>query len=261
MAKKNSGYVDHFSGVEYTQTTQKKDVRGRNTMLVVVLALLLLVILMIMVRMDVGGVGSKVLRPVFKDVPIVNGILPEPTDAVVSKETGYRNLNQAVERIHELEAQVDMLQKQHQIATTEPSTENQAEIEKLKTKINQLQVYEDNQKNFEATKESFYKEVVYNDQVNVEDYIKWYESMDADTAAKLYKEAVQTKTASDQEKELAKSYAKMDPAAAAAILDNMTGDIDAVVNILNAMNASERGAIMGEMNPMFAAKITKKMSN
>ena len=33
------------------------------------------------VKLDIGGFGSSVLRPILKDVPVVNTILPEPTEA------------------------------------------------------------------------------------------------------------------------------------------------------------------------------------
>lgn len=235
---------------------------GKGILACIVLVLLFLVILMICIRMDVGGFGTKVLRPILKDIPVVNQILPEPTDEEIAEETGYKTLAQAVARIDELEEQLAQLQQAQQSSgDAAQSTVDSGEIEALKNEIATLKVYEKNQKTFESTKEQFYKEVVYNDNVDVSDYTKWYESMDKDTAAKLYKEAVQTEAASEKEKELAESYAKMKPKQAAAILENMTADLDTVVHILEAMSAQDRGEIMGEMNAAFAAKITKKMTS
>lgn len=245
------------------QPVQKES--GKGLLVCVTLVLLFIIILLVCIRMDVGGFGTQVLRPLLKDVPIVKHVLPEATDEEVAIETGYRSLAQAVTKIEQLEQENAALKEQQASQTsTEGGTADaslQAEIDSLKQQIETLKVYENNQKSFEATKEKFYQEVVYNDHVDVSDYTKWYESMDKDTAAKLYKEAVKTREASEYEKELAETYAKMKPAKAAAILNTMTGDVDTVINILNAMNAKDRGAIMGEMDAIFAAKITKKMAS
>lgn len=249
---------DGFNTIPENQ--QEHSGYGKGILFCIALVLLFLIILMILIRMDVGGFGTKVLRPILKDVPIVNHILPEPTDEEIAAETGYKSLSQAVERIAELEAELEQLQNAASGDATQ-NTADSAEIERLKQQIATLQVYEKNQKTFESTKEKFYREVVYNDNVDVSEYTKWYESMDKDTAAKLYKEAVQTQEASEKDKDMAESYAKMKPEQAAAALESMSGDLDTVVRILGAMSAQERGEIMGEMTPNFAAKITKKMTS
>ena len=58
--------------------------------------------------MNVGGIGSS-LRPYLKNVPVVNKILPAATDEEIQEETGgkYKSLSEAVDRIKELEAQLD----------------------------------------------------------------------------------------------------------------------------------------------------------
>ena len=225
-----------------------------------IIAFLFLMILIIMIKMNVGGFGRDVLRPILKDVPGVNKILPEPTDEEIAKESGYSDLAQAVAKIEELENQIKQLEAQEAKGATDTQNEDYLkQIEELKEQIKQLKIYEENQKNFAATKEAFYKEVVSNDKVETSDYIKWYESMDADTAAKLYKEAVVEQEATEEQKVLAESYANMKPEKAADILEQMTGDMDTVVAILNEMSAEDRGKIMESMEPSFAAKITKKI--
>ena len=58
----------------------------------------------------------------------------------------------------------------------------------------------------------------------------------------------------------AQGYAKMDPAAAAKIFDNMTNNLDLVAEILWAMDASSRGNILANMDPEIAAQVTKLMN-
>ncbi|MCR4716833.1 MAG: hypothetical protein K5656_06600 [Lachnospiraceae bacterium] len=245
----------------YERDEEVKDFTAKNAFAVLIIVLVAMVALLCAIKLDVGGFGSKVLRPILEDVPVMSTILPEKTDEQVSEETGYKSLAQAVTRIQQLEEEVGLLKAKEASGNAELTNEDKKKIAELEKKIKKLQVYEKNQKSFDATKEEFYKEVVYNDNVDIEDYIKWYESMDADTAAKLYKEAVQTKEATAEEKELAESYAAMKPVQAARILETMTADLDIVVNILNEMSPEERGKIMGEMSSAYAAKVTKKMSS
>ena len=241
--------------------SETKQAGGVKTFFVgFVIVFLLLMILIIMIKMNVGGFGQDVLRPIIKDVPGVNKILPEPTEEEIAAETGYSSLAQAVAKIDELENKIQQLEAQQAVTETDSQKDEYLkQIEDLNEQINHLKMYEENQKSFEATKEEFYKEVISNDKVDTTDYIKWYESMDADTAAKLYKEAVVEQQATQEQKVLAESYANMKPENAAAILEQMTGDMDTVVAILNEMSAEDRGKIMGAMEPSFAAKITKKI--
>ena len=64
---------------------------------------------------------------------------------------------------------------------------------------------------------------------------------------------------SQKVKDWAEAYSKMEASNAASILEEMTGDTDLVAQILNNMSSSKRAAILAEMTPLFAAKITKVM--
>ncbi len=262
MKKVNDGF-NTIPITEYKPETKKHEAgSGKSALVCITIILLFIVIFMICVRMDVGGFGSATLRPVLKDVPLLNKILPPATDEEVAAESGYSSLSQAVTKIGELEKEIEALKTAQNTAEGDNSDTAalQSRIQELENQVATLKVYEDNQKNFEATKEDFYREVVYNDNVDVSDYTKWYESMNEDTAAKLYKEAVKTEETDAKNKELAEAYSHMKPEKAAKILENMTADLDTVVNILDAMSAKDRGEIMGEMSSAYAAKITKKMS-
>ena len=51
----------------------------------------------------------------------------------------------------------------------------------------------------------------------------------------------------------------MDAADAAAIMQEMRGDTDIVSKILLCMKAKQRAAILAEMDPVYAGKLTKIM--
>ena len=82
----------------------------------------------ILIKTDVGGFGSTVLAPIFKDVPVINKILPNSVQMSTETEgTAYSTVDEAVERIKELEIQIDTLNAQ---AETDKKT-----IEELKGRL------------------------------------------------------------------------------------------------------------------------------
>lgn len=214
-----------------------------------------LMILICLVKFDVGGFGSNVLRPVLKDVPVVNKILPPASDEEAAKETDlpYTTLQQALDRIEELEASNAGLN-----STVEDLNTTIAEKDK---EISRLKIFEENQAAFQEQKEAFYNEIVYGENApDADTYIEWYRSIDAEYAERIYRQVVAQQTESAEFKELANTYANMKPQEAADILQTMTKDLDTVASILSAMSAEERALIMGKMKAEFAATITKKLT-
>ncbi len=216
-------------------------------------------ILCLLIRLDVGGFGSGVLKPILKDVPVVNKILPTeqlaPDEDSSSEEEdtdGYKNLKDAVKQIKFLESQLEEVQSANTTYTDDIAT-LKAEIERLKT-------FEDNQVEFQKVKNEFYEEVVYADNgPGAEAYQKYYESMDPTTAEYLYKQVVKQLKESSEVEDYAKAYADMKPKQAAAIFEAMTDNLDLAARILQTMGADDRGAILGAMDSEVAAKLTKIM--
>ncbi len=221
-----------------------------------VIVLIWVAILCLIVKLDFGGFGSNVLTPILKDVPVLNLILPEKSEAVVEEEedvyAGYSDLREAVDYIKELELELERA-KAAQTDSSEEVTALKAEVERLKT-------FEDSQVEFQKIKTQFYEEVVYaQNGPGIEAYRAYYEEMDPATAEYLYKQVVQQVEESDEIKEYAKAYAEMKPKEAAAIFEAMTDNLDLASRILGVMEAGERGKILGVMDPEIAAKITKIM--
>ena len=84
--------------------------------------------------------------------------------------------------------------------------------------------------------------------------------MDPTTAEYLYKQVVQQLEASTEAKEYALAYSTMKPKAAAGIFEEMTDDLELAAEILGLMEAANRGDILGAMDPVIAAKLTKIMN-
>ncbi|CDA67854.1 MAG: hypothetical protein MRZ85_08365 [Clostridium sp.] len=211
-------------------------------------------ILCVVIKLDVGGFGSKVLTPLLKDVPVVNLILPNSQNSgnISTENGGYTNLNDATEQIKNLELQLQQAQ-----------TDNlklQEDVANLKAENARLQEFEDKQVEFQRIKNEFYEEVVYAENgPGAEAYQKYYESMDPTTAEYLYKQVIAQLQEDKSVQDYASAYSSMKPKKAAAIFEQMTDNLNLAARILKTMSAENRGDILAEMDPAIAAKLTKIM--
>lgn len=252
MAKKKK--AEDNDNLDEKQDGKKEGNKVLTTLIVFLIILIWLAVFGALIKLDIGGFGSGILSPVLRDVPIINKILPETTDlqAAQDKSNEYKSLSQAVAKIKELEQTIDNM---NQTATNRSDT-----IAQLKAEIKRLKVYEKNQTTFEKEKKEFDKNVVFTDAApSISEYKKYYEEIDPTNAAEIYRQVVEQLKYSDAIQEKADIYKSMDPAAAAKILETMTGDVDSVAKILLSMKPKQSAAIMAEMDSVVAAKITKKM--
>ena len=243
---------------EEAQLYEDEEQGGGSVFLVTfVIVIIWIAILCLVIKLDLGGFGSNVLKPVLKDVPVINLILPKGSESVVDSEEsgaygGYTDLKEAVDYIKELELELERANSANTVST-EDIAAMKAEIERLKT-------FEDAQVEFQRIKTQFYEEVVYADKgPGIEEYQKYYESIDPSTAEFLYKQVVSQEEETNEIKDYAKAYSEMKPKQAAAIFEGMTDNLDLVARILGVMQPAERGAILGAMDSEIAAKITKIM--
>lgn len=243
---------------EEAQLYEDEEQGGGSVFLVTfVIVIIWIAILCLVIKLDLGGFGSNVLKPVLKDVPVINLILPKGSEGVVDSEEsgaygGYTDLKEAVDYIKELELELERANSANTVST-EDIAAMKAEIERLKT-------FEDAQVEFQRIKTQFYEEVVYADKgPGIEEYQKYYESIDPSTAEFLYKQVVSQEEETNEIKDYAKAYSEMKPKQAAAIFEGMTDNLDLVARILGVMQPAERGAILGSMDSEIAAKITKIM--
>ncbi len=244
--------------VEQYEVMDVEEKEGGSKLVTVLVTLIIiliwLAILVLCIKWDVGGFGSDVLYPVLKDVPVLNKILPDVEDEELIEDDKYpyATLSEAVSKIKALETELSQTKEAAQ-ADANTIAELQAEVDRLKQ-------YEEQQSAFLAEKEAFYEEVVYNDNAPaISEYQKYYESIDPENAENLYKQVVQDIQYEDEIEEYAKAYSEMKPEQAAKILEAMTDDLDLASKILEAMSATARGEILGEMDSDVAAQITKIM--
>lgn len=248
MPKKNRNENVDGIGLE-----EKKSSKFISILIGLLIIIVWLVILAALIKFDVGGFGSTVMRPIFKDVPLINKILPDETDTdTSSSEYPYKNMAEAIEYIKKLETELEQYKKN---SGTDASTitELQAEIDRLKT-------FEESQAAFEQEKQEYYDEVVFGDSaLSYDNYKKYYEEIEPDYAAELYKQVAAQYLYDEQYQDLADAYTAMKPAKAAAALYEMTGNMETIVAILKNMDSTNRASILNalsDLDPVFCAKVT-----
>ena len=239
------------------KSEEKEGIFSRILTIIIVLFIVAiwLAIFALLIKYDVGGFGSTVLRPMLKDIPGINQILPDIPDEQAAEENNYpyKNLPEAMDRISELEAEL--------AAANGTKTGNANYLAQLEAEVARLKTFEENQLQFQKEKDKFDKEVVFNDKApDPEEYKKYYESIDPDNAAEIYRQVVEQQDTEKKLVEQAEMYKNMKPEEAAAILNGMGGDLDLVANILLHMKTKDAGAILAKMDTNMAAKITKKIS-
>ncbi|HAG68598.1 MAG TPA: hypothetical protein DCL38_01335 [Lachnospiraceae bacterium] len=257
--KSKAGFDATVSDDGTTMYTDAEEDEGGSFSVVLIVFFIILIwlaILALLIKLDVGGFGSNVLYPLLKDVPVINKILPDTefTSADIEPEQEFKSLDDAVREIESLRRENEDLKK------TISAASNDEQIAALKEEVKRLQTFEDSQVQFQKLKTEFYEEVVFSDEApDIEEYKKFYESVDPENAEYLYKQVV---AQLEEDKEIAdyvKTYSEMKPKSAAAIFEQMGDRLDLVVKILERMEAATRAKILNAMNPEFASRITKLM--
>lgn len=240
--------------LENTEEEEGSSSKLAVALVTLVIIIVWLAILALLIKWDVGGFGSTVMRPLLKDIPYVNRILPDSEDDLSTEEDyPYKNMDEAVAYIKELEQELAQAQQ--------GSSENSAYIADLEAQSQKLKEYEANEAAFEEEKEKFYNEVVFSDQApDIEQYKEYYESIDPDNAELLYKQVVEQQQTDSKISDYVKGYSQMKPKDAAAIFDTMTDNLNLVAQILENMDAQSRADILGKMNSDTAAKVTEIMN-
>ncbi len=224
-----------------------------------VIVVIWLAILALLVKMDVGGFGSTVLRPLLKDVPYLNRILPEETTDIANvmpeqgaTENPYATLDDAVARIKALE--IELQEAKNAVE------DGQNKIAELNEQSAQLEQYKANEAAFVEQKQKFDEEVVFSDQApDINEYRTFYEEIEPANAEAIYKQVIEQQQHDGELEKYVSMYSTMKPKQAAAIFDTMTNDLKLVARILEAMEADASAGILGAMNAETAAKLTKIM--
>ncbi len=233
------------------EVEEKKGNKIVGFLITILIILVWLGIFVALIKLDVGGFGSSVMKPIFKNVPIIKEILPVTKEELES-EYPYKSIAEAAEYIKQLEADLQTYQ--------ELNDTNAETIKELQAEVERLQAFEAEKKEFEEQKQKFYEEVVYGSEApDIEAYQEYYAMIEPENVEAIAKQVEEKLAYQEQYKEFAKAHSEMDSEQAAAIFVEMTGNLDTVAGILNAMSSKNRGEIVGaisDLDSVFAGKLT-----
>ncbi|MDE6313139.1 MAG: hypothetical protein K2M46_05895 [Lachnospiraceae bacterium] len=255
FAKGKKGKKNKKEKIESEYEMDSRSGGGLSTAIVTLAIIVIwLAVFAILIKWDVGHFGSSVLYPIFKDVPVVKHVLPEVKEKTEEDgaQYGYATLAEAV-------AEIKRLEKELADSKTANSADDEV-VKELSAEIERLKKFEQNQVQFERTKQQFYEDVIFADNApDISNYQQYYESIEPEQAAELYKQVIQQEYQDEQVEEYAKAYGEMKPAQAAKIFEAMTDNLQLAASILENIDATQRGKILGAMDPEVAAMITKIM--
>ncbi len=228
-------------------------------MVTIIIIVIWLAILALLIKLDVGGLGSTLMRPILKDIPVLNAILPAESSLGTNIQEegedpymGFTSLDEAVNYIRQLEREMAELKNN--------SGNDTARVEALEAEIERLQTFEKAQVEFQRIKDEFYNEVIYAENgPGIEAYQKYYESIDPEKAEQLYQQVIKQVEADREMEDYVAAYSAMKPKEAAQIFEAMTDNLALAARILENMDSDSRGKILGAMDKDVAAKITKLM--
>ncbi len=213
---------------------------------------------------NIGGVTEKYYSTV-KSIPLLNLALPEAPDALNPK---YMTQDEIRKKYIEFKAENEQLKKQLSDAEKKAGElqvykdDTDKLTQEAQTKLQSLETREatiaEKEKQLEEQKSKLDEIIAMGDK---EAYKQYYESIDAENAEVLYQAVIKEQQTDENIKKFAQVYAEMDPAAAAAIFEQLgTSKLDMITETLKAMNKVNSSKILEAMPSDFAAKVTDKLN-
>ena len=133
---------------ELVDIEEKKGNKFVTMFIALIIIALWLGLFALCIKLDVGGFGSSVMYPIFKNVPVINKILPDKVVGSEDEEYPYKSLAEAINYIKELEREIKNLK--------DSADADAEEIADLQAEINRLKAFEESQLEFEKQKEEYY---------------------------------------------------------------------------------------------------------
>lgn len=234
---------------------EEKKSGGAGGLIVLVIIILMLGGFVALVKFDVFGLGTNVLGPSLKDVPVLNLILPEMPEEEVDADVveivyTFETVEEAIEIIKERDKRVKEL---------EEMVENNSEANTaLEEEVARLKVFEDNQVAFEADKLAFDQLVA--EQADPASYMTYVEGAYPETALSIYEQFAKDSVMDEDIQKNADMYGSMKAKEAATIMEiTHLSDMEMVSEILQAMDTTKAGSILAAMDPTIADRISRYM--
>ena len=217
----------------------------------------------LIVHSNINGMGEK-YRKNIQNVPILRLALPKAPDPldpkyltnkeIKDKYIEFKALNEELNKLlAEAEKKTADLQK-YKDEYDNYKAENDRTAQALKERTALL---DDEQVKYDALKKEVDLLIANGDKAGFKEY---FEKVSPDMAKEVYTSVVKQQQTDESIKKFAQVYEVMDPAAAAAIFEEMGNDkIDMLAETIKSMKKEKSAEIMAAMSPEFASKLTEKL--
>jgi len=251
----------------------KNNNSGKNSILFYVLTIItaLLVVALIIggalffaIKNNVNGIADS-MGDSIESIPILRLALPpmpNPEDEKnMTEEQVRKKYNQILadkvtlnKQLSDLTNQVEQANKQLSAKDTNASLLQQQKDALEKEKIKLTADNASLKKDFDTASNAIAKG-------DTAEFKKYFEKIDSKLAADLYAEILKDQKMSDDVKKYCSIYEAMDASAVAGILEQMgNGKMTLIVEIMKNLKKDTSGAILTEMTPAFAAKVSEQLA-
>ena len=243
--------VEIRNEAEIKALDKKPEKTAKKNRLSIAPFLILLIILAAIVSIltfNLFNLRDRYIYPFLSRLPLIGGFIPITAD--MPEDFSTMTTDEMIARINDLEEQL--------FYANQEIKEADKTIERNKSEIDRLKIFEAQQLQFKQDKADFDEQVA---MANPQAYASYYESISPENAEFLYPRAVAELSRMSELRKYMSDIAQMDEVSAAAVLQQMIGtDMDLVVSIMRHMESRNAGAILSEMNPGSAASIIKMMA-
>ncbi len=259
---------------EITRARQQKEKKGKphgvlHGILVVILSIIIVLLAFggafyYVLKNDINGLGER-FRPGLERVPILKLALPELPESEDPYDPKRLTQREIIEYYNQLRSIKAELTEQ-----LESANKRIAELENekkywVKYKEDAEEIHNKNKETLEQIQEEIAQMEIDKKHLDTliamgdtEGFSKYFEKVDGENAKELYSQILVKEVEKQNLKELAATYAEMEPANAAAILTEIGNtDKELVVDLIEAMKRDVKAEIIENMDPKFSAEILK----
>lgn len=255
------------------RASKKNDSHEKNSILFYVLTILtalLLVALIIggtfffAIKKNVNGIADN-MRDSIEKIPVLNLALPPKPDIEDEKNMTEEQVRIKYSQIRtekaDLEKQLSalnsQLEEQKKQLTAKDTNSSLMEQQKNTLEQDKLKLNSD----YESLKKDFDEMSAAIAKGDTTEFKKFFEKLDPKIAADLYAEILKDEKISDDAKKYISIYETMDTAAVASVMEQLgTGKMTLIVEIMKNLKKDTSGAILSEMTPEFAAKVSEQLA-
>lgn len=208
-----------------------------------------------LLKFDVAKLGTEIVGPKLVSVPVVNKFLPEmpvdETDLLSEDENSQYSFETIEEAIESLKVTEKLLKEKEEMVE-----KLSVDLKSQEEEIARLEIFENNQVQFEADKKALDQLIV--DNAGEKSFTEYVEKVYEENALEIYEKIIQDQQVDEEAKIVIDMYQNMEASSAATLLETTSKtNMDMVVEIVSNLSADHAGEILSLMDTKIADRVTR----